>query len=45
MFLEINGIAVTHVPNDAVYRFVMAATTGREEVAEIAAGLRSLIEQ
>lgn len=44
VFLEINGIEVTHVSNDAVYDFVMAVTTGGNEVAEIAAGLRSIVE-
>ena len=45
VFLEINGIAVTHVSNDAVYDFVMGVTTGRDEVVEIAAQLRSLVER
>jgi prophage maintenance system killer protein len=37
VFLEINGVPVTHVGNDDVYEFVIAVTVGREEVAEIAA--------
>jgi death-on-curing protein len=44
VFLEINGIEVTDVSNDAVYAFVMGVTTGRAEVTEIAAQLRSLVE-
>ena len=44
VFLEINGIAVTHVSNDTVYDLVIGVTTGREEIAEIAAQLRSLAE-
>jgi death on curing protein len=43
VFLEINGIAVTQVSNDAVYDFVIGVTTGRQEVVEIAAQLRSLV--
>jgi len=44
VFLEINGVAVTHVSNDAVYDLVMGVTTGRDDVGEIAAELRSVIE-
>ena len=44
VFLEINGVAVTHVSNDAVYDFVIGVTTGRDEVTDIAAKLRSLVE-
>ena len=44
VFLEINGVAVTHVSNDAVYDLVMGVTTGRDDVGEIAAELRSDIE-
>lgn len=44
VFLEINGIAVTHVSNDAVYDFVIGVNTGRDKVAEITAQLRSLVE-
>ncbi|MGI8793119.1 MAG: type II toxin-antitoxin system death-on-curing family toxin [Acidimicrobiales bacterium] len=44
VFLEINGVAVTHVANDAVYDFVMTVTTGRDEIDSIAGVLRSLIE-
>lgn len=45
VFLEINGVAVTHVSNDAVYDFVIGVTTGRDEVTDIAAQLRSLVER
>lgn len=41
-FLEINGLGVTHVDNDAVYDFVMAVATGHESVDTIAADLRRL---
>lgn len=44
VFLEINGIQVTHVSNDTVYDFVIDVTVGRDEVAAIAADLRSLVE-
>jgi death-on-curing protein len=44
VFLEINGIGVIHVSNDAVYDLVIVVTAGRGEVAEIAADLRSLVE-
>jgi death on curing protein len=44
VFLEINGVRVTHVANDAVYDLVIAVTTGREDVADIAAELRSVVE-
>lgn len=45
VFLEINGTTVTHVSNDAVHDFVIGVTTGRGEVAEIAAALRSLVDR
>ena len=45
VFLEINGVAVTHVSNDAVHDFVIGVTTGRDEVTDIAAQLRSLVER
>ena len=41
-FLEINGIGVTPVPNDAVYDFVIAVTVGNDDVGEIAQALRRL---
>lgn len=41
-FLEVNGISVTHVANDAVYDFVIAVTVGHEDVEEIAHALRQL---
>lgn len=44
VFLEINGASVTHVANDAVYGFVMDVTTGQDEVTDIAARLRSMVE-
>lgn len=43
VFLEINGVATTHISNNAVYDFVIAVTTGGCEVPAIAAQLRSLV--
>jgi death-on-curing protein len=40
--LEINGIGVTHIPNDAVYEFVIAVAAGTDDVDQITAGLRRL---
>ncbi len=31
-FLEINGIGVTHMANDAVYHFVIGVTIGPEDL-------------
>jgi len=45
VFLEINGIQVTHVSNDAVYDVVLAVTIGHDEIVAIAADLRSLVER
>jgi death-on-curing protein len=44
VFLEINGVRVTHITNEAVYDLVIAVTTGRADVAEIAAELRSVVD-
>jgi death on curing protein len=44
VFLELNGVTTAKVSNDAVYEFVMWATTGRAEVGEIAARLQALVE-
>lgn len=44
-FLEINGVAVTHVANDAVYAFVIDVTVGDFSVHEIAAMLRELTQR
>ena len=41
-FLEINGISVTHVANDAVYDFVIPGAVGHEDVEAIAHALRQL---
>lgn len=45
VFLEINGTRVTHAENGDVHDFVLAATVGRDEVAQIAGQLRSLVER
>lgn len=44
VFLEINGVVVTSVPNDAVHDFVMAVAAGRHDVAQLAEMLRSLVD-
>jgi death-on-curing protein len=44
VFLEINGIDVTHVSNDSVYDFVIDTTVGRDDVAAIAGQLRELVQ-
>ena len=43
VFLELNGIRVSGASNDAVYEFVMWATTSRRDVDEIAEHLHGLI--
>ncbi len=43
VFLELNGVGVTDVDNDAVVAFVIAVTVGHDEVAAIAEGLRGLV--
>ncbi len=43
VFLEINGVTVTTIPNDDVFRFVMDVTTGIHEINELAAALRQLL--
>ena len=43
VFLEINGVTVTTIPDDDVFRFVMDVTTGNHEIDELAAGLRQLL--
>lgn len=42
-FLEINGIGVTHVANDAVYDSVIGVTIGHDDVDEIAQALHQLL--
>ena len=42
-FLELNGIGVTHIHNDAVYEFVMEVAAGHADVGDIAAALHSLV--
>lgn len=41
-FLELNGVRVTRISNDAVYDFVIATTVGHDDVRDIAAALRRL---
>jgi death-on-curing protein len=43
VFLEINGVDVIHIENDAVYEFVIAVAAGHDDVSEIAGQLRSLV--
>ena len=42
-FLEINGVRVTDVDNDAVYDFVIAIAAGNHDVDEIAAMVRNVV--
>jgi death-on-curing protein len=42
VFLELNGVAATAIPNDGVYRFVMDVAAGAHEIAELAADLERL---
>jgi death on curing protein len=42
-FLEINGVGVTHVANDAVYGFIMSLAAGDDDIPTIAAELRGLV--
>jgi death-on-curing protein len=44
VFLEINGVPVTHASNDAVYDLVIGVASSKQDVDQIAADLRSLIE-
>lgn len=44
VFLEINGISVTHLSNDAVYDLVIGVTVGQDDITAIAAELRVLVE-
>jgi death-on-curing protein len=44
VFLELNGVAVTHIANDEVYDLVIGVTTGSDDVEAIAAALRSAVE-
>lgn len=44
VFLELNGVAVTHASNDGVYDLVIGVAAGRDEVADIARLLRTLVE-
>lgn len=43
-FLEINGVGVTHVTNDAVYDFVIEITVGEHPVEEISTLLARLVQ-
>ncbi len=44
VFLQLNGVEATHASNDDVYGFVMGLAAGRQPVAEIAQGLRRIVE-
>ena len=43
VFLEINGVVTTVVPNDGVYELVVWVAAGREEISSIAERRRRLI--
>jgi prophage maintenance system killer protein len=40
--LELNGVAVTGIPNEEVRRFVMSVAAGGDDVARLAEQLRRL---
>lgn len=42
-FLELNGVAVTQVPNDDVYDFVVAVAAGNHDVDELSRALCQLV--
>ena len=42
VFLELNGVTVSHIPSDVVYDFVIDVTVGSHEIGEIAERLRRL---
>jgi death on curing protein len=44
VFLDLNGIDVTHVSNDDVYELVMAVAAGKVEVADLSERLRRLCD-
>lgn len=44
VFLEINGVTTTSIPNDDVYNFVMDVAAGGHQVSELAAKLQRLTE-
>ncbi len=45
VFLEINGVDVTAIPNDEVYRFVIDVATGHQDVGEVAAELKVMADK
>ena len=42
-FLEVNGIEVTSIPNEDVYRFAMGVAAGRDDVDQLADDLGQLL--
>jgi len=44
VFLQLNGLEAIHASNDYVYDLVMDVAAGQHSVAEIAEGLRRIIE-
>jgi death-on-curing protein len=44
VFLEVNGVDATQASNDDVYDLVIAVAAGQQSVAEIAEGLRRMID-
>ncbi|MDQ4142543.1 MAG: type II toxin-antitoxin system death-on-curing family toxin [Actinomycetota bacterium] len=45
VFLEINGVPVTKVPNEDVYEFVVRVAAGGHELRDVAEGLKRLVNQ
>ena len=44
VFLEINDVSVSQIPNDAVYNLVMDIASSNPSIADIAARLRALVQ-
>lgn len=45
VFLEINEVDVTVIPNDEVYDLVMSVASGQSEIGDLASGLEELVEK
>ena len=45
VFLEINEVDVTVIPNDEVYDLVMSVASGQSEIGDLASGLEELVKK
>jgi death-on-curing protein len=45
VFLEINGVPVTHAANESVYDLVIGVASSTQDVPQIATDLRGLVER